>query len=249
MYYNQLGDDYFVLKDDINVQILLGKIYFTYGFTENGYVVNFPIETIWWGYLMGIIEEFSSLMNHIYNKRGAIDAKKDIAYGKLGEVVAYAFLRDYQNFPSYCTPDFSVLPVSKKSWKPDLDAREFGSHFSVHVKSTDEQSYRRDGVASSTWVFNIADKPGARTGRDRIFDGPGDDFVVFVYVPGVASKRGYIKSVVRWDIVYKDKKNTMLVDPFKKSFVGMKLTIWHKQIVDQWKISKNGIWLPEAFLC
>jgi hypothetical protein len=136
--------------------------------------------------------KFATLQSNNYGARGQSDPLKiiqDIYVGKLGEIVAGAYLQSIGVKVYY--PDFKIYEATEKSWESDL--KEMSGSRKFAVKS---QEIRMANQYEVSWVFQKDDKK--KVGYDKeIFDNASDDhYCMFVQID-LLNKTGEVKSVVK----------------------------------------------------
>lgn len=100
-----------------------------------------------------------------YHNRWQSNSNKisqDHANGKIGEGVAFAFLKQY--FPNISRPDMKIYRSSGKSWQSDLTDPVNNIHFAVKTQEINQAV--RFGMS---WVFQKTDKEVYGNSCDRLY--------------------------------------------------------------------------------
>jgi hypothetical protein len=165
--------------------------------------------------------EFSENVNtSLYaqrNQHNADKRKKDAKIGKLGELVAFHFLKDKYEV-SY--PDFKIYSIKEKSWDFDIKSQDFN----LHVKTQDVLQSQRYG---ESWLFQYG-AGKVRHYDKEIFDRVTPYQYVCFTVWDDKAKYGLVKGIVSLDDLHDNKLFSLPVLPQLQK--ANKLAVYFKDL-------------------
>ena len=156
------------------------------------------------------------------NQKNLDKGKLDNRNGKIGEMVAFDFLKEF--FDDLSAPDLTVYSVKNKSWEKDLISKVGGKKFGV--KSQTIESAKKYG---ESWVFQNEDS-GIHGDKDKKDD---DNFIVFVLLD-VAEKLGWIRGIVKVKWLHENG----LFKPMKLLHLKSKRAVYYEDLAEH----KKELW-------
>lgn len=169
--------------------------------------------------------DFAEKSTNDYWKRNQNDPeniKRQIVFGKMGEIVAAKFIHRCLKHPPM-EPDFRIYDARTKGWDSDFPYKTLGTgKRNIHVKS-----YTLSDKPES-WAFQYANKNG-NGGTDRLFseyERYKNDAVICVLVD-VDERVGYIRVVGDWKAI-----RGLLREPVSHKLKGLKKFLYYDDLLD-----------------
>ena len=179
--------------------------------------------------------------DHYKDERNAVPGKvvKDNFLGKKAEFFVAKYFCE-RGFP-YIRPDMEIREGGAKGWDFDLPYKQIDARLpNVHVKACNRGTINIAGNCS--WTIQFANKNGVG-GKDSIFDGPGDDLVVFVFMETAESNTCTIRAILPWKDVEPclEEPRKRSLRPFKRCFSYGTTTEILKHIYKTEKVNSNYV--------